>query len=168
MGQITMVNGNNGNGKKGNGKKGNGKNGNGKNGNRKNGQRKIGQRKNETVGKKGNMTLVFESRETRNRPRQHYSATEKWATANSNVRQLYSVWLNLRSSECSTGNEVCYLRLPYLTWSESRDPFNFGGPIDFRHLHFAVYTYAYIRTVDCLDLNDDLSRFTVPSGIFSF
>jgi len=62
-----MVKGNNGNGKKGNGKKGNGKNSNGKNGNRKNGQRKIGQRKNEKVGKKGNMTLASESRETRNR-----------------------------------------------------------------------------------------------------
>jgi len=65
-----LVKGNNGNGKKGNGKKGNGKNGNGKNGNRKNGQRKIGQRKNEKVGKKGNMTLALESRETRNRPKQ--------------------------------------------------------------------------------------------------
>jgi len=71
-----MVNGNNGNGKKGNGKKGNGKNGNGKNGNRKNGQRKIGQRENEKVGKKGNMMLVSESRETRNWLRKQYSATE--------------------------------------------------------------------------------------------
>ena len=61
-------------------KNGNGKYGNRKNGNRKNGQRKIGQRKNERVGKKGNMMLALESRETRNR--QRYSATEKRAMAN--------------------------------------------------------------------------------------